>query len=148
MHICSCGKQYKRLKSFQEHRALCEMIKLASINENKEHLLDTQSTLDMWLAMKVLINKNTRLEKEVKKVRNWVGPQRRKLSVIDWLNERAPPEINYTDWVESITLDQEDLEMVFQHDFIGGIYHILCRQLPVCEGLDLPIKAFDQKLNT
>lgn len=148
MHICSCGKQYKRLKSFQEHRALCEMIKLASINENKEHLLDTPSTLDMWLAMKVLINKNTRLEKEVKKLRNWVGAQRRKLSVIDWLNERAPPEINYTDWVESITLDQEDLEMVFQHDFIGGMYHILCRQLPVCEGLDLPIKAFDQKLNT
>ena len=148
MHICSCGKPYKRLKSFQEHRALCEMIKLATATENKDHLLDTPSTLDMWLAVKVLIQKNIQLETEVKKLRNWVSTQRKKLSVIDWLNERAPPEICYPDWIESITLDQEDLEMVFQHNFIGGMFHILCRQLPLCQGFDLPIKAFDQKLNT
>ena len=68
MHICSCGKQYKRLKSFQEHRALCEMINLASANENKDHLLDTPSTLDMWLAVKMLINKNTKIRERGQKV--------------------------------------------------------------------------------
>lgn len=148
MHICSCGKQYKRLKSFQEHRALCEMINLASANENKDHLLDTPSTLDMWLAVKMLINKNTKLEKEVKKLRGWVSTQRKKLSVIDWLNDNSTPEISYKEWIYSVILDQEDLEMVFAHNFVEGMFHILRRQLPICSDLELPIKAFDQKINS
>ena len=56
MHTCTCGKKYKRLKNFQEHRALCEMINLASHQENIGHLTETPSLIDMWLAMKVLIN--------------------------------------------------------------------------------------------
>ena len=147
MHTCTCGKKYKRLKTFQEHRALCEMIRLASANENTTHLTDTPSLIDMWLAMKVLINRNTRLEKEVHKLRNWVATQKKKLSVIDWLNENSSPDQSYKEWVENITLDTEDLEMIFQHNFVGGMFHILCRQLPLSSDINLPIKAFDQKLN-
>ncbi len=148
MLTCSCGKQYKRLKPFQEHRALCEMIHLASAEEKKDHLLDIPSPTDMWLAMRVLIRKNAHLEKEVKKLRGWVSTQRKKLSVIDWLNDSPKPVLNYTNWIENITLDQEDLEMIFEHNFIGGMFHILCRQLPLHSDINHPLKAFDQKLNT
>ena len=148
MHTCSCGKSYKRLKSFQEHRALCEMLRLASVGESTDHLTDTPSFLDMWLAVKVLIQKNTMLEKEVQKLRNWVSTQRKKLSVIDWLNKNSIPDHDYKDWVDAIVLDQEDLEMIFHHDFVGGMFHILCRQLPGHSAMHHPIKAFDQKLNT
>ena len=148
MHTCSCGKAYKRLKSFQEHRALCEMLRLASAGESTDHLTDTPSLIDMWLAMKVLINRNTILEKEVQKLRNWVSTQKKKLSVIDWLNKNSTPDHSYKDWMDAIVLDQEDLEMIFQHNFVGGMFHILCRQLPPHSDINHPVKAFDQKLNT
>jgi len=148
MHTCTCGKKYKRLKNFQEHRALCEMINLASHQENVGHLTETPSLIDMWLGMKVLINKNNRLEKEVQKLRSWARTQKKKLSVIDWLNENCTPSILYYDWVTNINLDKDDLEMIFEHNFVGGMFHILCRQLPKNNEISLPIKAFGQKLNT
>lgn len=147
MHTCSCGKKYKRLKTFQEHRALCEMLRLASKDESRDHLLETPSMIDMWLAMKVLINKNTRLEKEMKKLKNWVATQKQKLSIIDWLNENSRPMTCYKRWVENIELDGDDLEMIFTHNFIGGMFHILSRQLPISSDIEHPIKAFDQKIN-
>ena len=147
MHTCSCGKSYQLLRPFQEHRALCEMIKLSNKNQSTDHLTDTPSIIDMWLAMKTLIRRNAVLEKEVYGLRNWANIQKKKLSVIDWLNEGSDV-IEYTEWVDGIVLDKGDLEMVFEHNFIGGIFRILCRLLPLHGDLSLPIKAFDQKLNT
>lgn len=147
MHTCTCGKTYKRLKTFQEHRALCEMLLLASEHESKDHLLETPSLIDMWLAMKGLIRKNAELEKKIATLQNWISTQKKKLSVIDWLNDHSKPECSYQEWVDTIILDENDLEMIFQHNFIGGMFHILSRQLPITSDIELPIKAFDQKIN-
>jgi hypothetical protein len=147
MHTCSCGKGYQLLRPFQEHRALCEMINLSNKNQSTDHLTDTPSLIDMWLAMKTLIRRNAVLEKEVYGLRNWANIQKKKLCVIDWLNEE-PAIIDYTEWVNGIVLDKDDLEMVFEHNFIGGVFHILKRLLPIHGDISLPIKAFDQKLNT
>ena len=147
MHTCSCGKSYKLLRPFQEHRALCEMIKLSNKNQSVEHLTDTPSLIDMWLAMKTLIRRNAALEKEVYGLRNWANVQKKKLSVIDWLNEGIDV-MEYSEWIDGIVLDKGDLEMVFEHNFIGGMSHILYRLLPLHDDISLPVKAFDQKLNT
>lgn len=123
------------------------MLQLASKGESRDHLLETPSALDMWLAMKILIAKNTRLEKDMKKLKSWVSTQRQKLSIIDWLNENSKPISSYKEWVDSIILDREDLEMIFIHNFVEGMFHILSRQLPIRGDIELPIKAFDQKIN-
>jgi hypothetical protein len=87
MHTCSCGKEYTRLKNFQEHRALCEMLKVSG-NENVEFLHDIPSQLDMWLAMKVIIKQNQKLQNEMKNLKSWVNKQKKKLCLIDWLNDK------------------------------------------------------------
>tara|TARA_B110000046_G_scaffold140034_2_gene146565 strand:- start:5822 stop:6544 length:723 start_codon:yes stop_codon:yes gene_type:complete len=145
MHTCSCGKEYTRLKNFQEHRALCEMLKV-SRNENVEYLHDIPSQLDMWLAMKVIIRQNINLKNEMKNLKSWVNKQKKKLCLIDWLNEKYKPVNDYLTWISEVELTHEDLYMVFEHNFVGGIIHILSRLL--CNNNTVPIKAFDQKLNT
>lgn len=145
MHICSCGKQYKRLKNFQQHRAFCEMLK-ASKNENVEHLLDVPSQLDIWLAMKILIQKNENLENQVKELKCWIKKQKNKLSLIDWMNENFKLCKDSIDIIKESELNEEDLHMVFEHNFIEGMVHILYRLIN--EHQEKAIKGFDQKLNT
>ena len=145
MHRCSCGKEYKRLKNFQEHRALCEMLRVSD-NENIEHLDDIPSQTEIWFAMKELIKKNKKLENEVKELKSWVKKQKKKLSLIDWLNDKCKCSNSETDIITESELNQEDLLMVFEHDLIKGIVFILDRLMN--EYTERPIKAFDQKLNT
>lgn len=145
MHTCSCGKEYTRLKNFQEHRALCEMLKVSG-NENVEYLHDIPSQLDMWLTMKVIMRQNQNLEKEIKNLKSWVNKQKKKLCLIDWLNEKYNPATDYLTWARGVELNEEDLYMVFEHNFVGGVMHILTRLL--YNNNASPIKAFDQKLNT
>lgn len=145
MHKCSCGKEYKRLKNFQEHRALCEMLRVNG-EENLEHLHDSPSHTEMWFAMKELIKKNKILEKKVNELTSWAKKQKKKLSLIDWLNEKYKYNKNGIDAIKESELNQEDLHMVFQHDLIKGIVYILDRLIN--ENTEKYIKAFDQKLNT
>lgn len=144
MHTCSCGKEYTRLKNFQEHRALCEMLKVSG-NENVEFLHDIPSQLDMWLTMKVIIKQNQKLQNEMKNLKSWVNKQKKKLCLIDWLNDKYKPANDYLTWASGVELNEEDLYMIFEHNFVGGITHILNRLL---NDTTMPIKAFDQKLNT
>ena len=141
MNICSCGKKYKNLKSFQEHRALCEMIRL-----NRTDLAeDIPSTQEMWLAMKALIKKNDRLEKKVTELSSWLNKNKKKLSVIDWLNEKIKPETSYENWLEDIELNEEDLNDIFANDFINGMSSIICKRLVKNGDENTPIRAFEQK---
>tara|TARA_Y100000996_G_scaffold412383_1_gene398369 strand:- start:1867 stop:2586 length:720 start_codon:yes stop_codon:yes gene_type:complete len=141
MNTCSCGKKYKNLKSFQEHRALCEMIRL-----NRTDLAeDIPSTQEMWLAMKALIKKNDRLEKKVTELSSWLNKNKKKLSVIDWLNEKIKPETSYENWLEDIELNEEDLNDIFANDFINGMSSIICKRLVKNGDENTPIRAFEQK---
>jgi hypothetical protein len=145
MYRCSCGKDYKRLRPFQEHRAFCEILKTCK-NESIEHLQDTPSHIDMWLAMKTLIKKNEKLENDVKILTQWIKKQKKKLSLVDWLNDNFKLCKNGLDIIKESELNEEDLHMVFQNNFIEGMVHILYRLIN--EHQEKAIKAFDQKLNT
>ena len=53
MYECSCGKPYKRLKPFQTHRAICELMRLSkNSQQDVSHITEMPSQIDMWLALK------------------------------------------------------------------------------------------------
>lgn len=119
MHRCSCGKLYKRLKPFQEHRAVCEMIR-----HSRTDLLDETtipSNRDMWITLKILIKKNEALEKKVAELSKIANKEKKKISVVNWLNENRRLEINYENWLKNINVNENDLENVFNKGFIEGI---------------------------
>ena len=63
MHQCGCGREFKKLKSFQEHRTLCEMIRYDRTDLVDETTLPSQQ--EMWNVLKVVLNKYSKLEKKV-----------------------------------------------------------------------------------
>jgi len=147
MHTCSCGKKYKRLGNFQRHRAFCEMRRF-SANSTESHLLDQPSTTDLWLVVQVLLKKVTKLENTVAVQKKWICKQKKKLNLMDWLNGNCTPRQDYITWARNVEFTRRDLHLFFDHNFVGGMYRVLEKNLSLNDGHLLPIRAFDQKLNT
>lgn len=152
MYTCSCGKEYKRLKPFHNHRATCELLELSkqNTNENISHLteMDVPSSLNMWLALQTALKKIDKLEKKIESQQRWIKRQKNKMSIIDWLNTNYSLSTQLVDWYNDFEITNKDLELVFQHDFVGGMSYIFQKKLPISKYDEFPIKAFEQKLNT
>jgi len=143
MHKCSCGKTYQRLKPFHEHRALCELIRLN--RSDLQDSLETPSLREMWLAMQQLINKNTRLEKKVDELSALVRKHKNKLSVTQWLETNITPKINFDHLIKNITIQDNDLSIMFDNSFIEGITKIFMNTIEKYEREEIPIHSFKQK---
>ena len=127
MHVCSCGKVYKRLKPFQEHRALCEMLRDGRKDISDD--LSTPSMREMWLALKALIKKNEKLEKQVNELKIIANKQRKNIPIKEWLNENKKLEIECSDWLKDLILNEDDLNKVLKNGFIKGIVEVVIEKL-------------------
>lgn len=151
MYKCSCGKKYSRLKPFHYHRASCELLALSKeTQQDVSHLtkMDVPAPLEIWMALQNALIKIEKLEKKIESQDRWIKRQKQKMSIIDWLNKNHILDQTYDTWLNSIILNRRDLQLIFDHDFVGGISYIIQRYLPVKNQEKFPIRAFEQKLNT
>ena len=151
MYKCSCGKEYSRLKPFHYHRASCELLALSKeTKQDVSHLtkMDIPGPLEMWMALQNALLKIEKLEKKIESQDRWIKRQRQKMSIIDWLNKKYFIKQSYNMWLDSIVLNRRDLQLIFDHDFVGGVSYIIQKYLPVENQEHFPIRAFEQKLNT
>jgi hypothetical protein len=148
-HCSCCGKTFKHASAFRYHRSVCELLKLSK--HEQEDLLEEDSDLppasDLWRIVKTLASRQEKILQELEKMQNWVQRQKRKISIIDWLNENSTPSVSYDDWIDSFEIVADDIKLVFNHGFILGILEILKRQLSLNNEHELPIRAFEQKPN-
>lgn len=148
-----CNRQYKLKSRFDKHMLLCS-IKSKTVDERKrenEIIEKTPAPHQMYELIKQLVHKNELLERKVEKLSTWVNNTKKKINVIDWMNENRNMDVNFIDWVNSLEITKEDMELVFNYNFSEGIRFIIQRLVSV-EGSDqaqahaqVPIKAFDQK---
>ena len=143
MHQCGCGREFKKLKSFQEHRTLCEMIRYARTDLVDETTLPSQQ--EMWNVLKVVLNKYSKLEKKVAELSKIANKEKKQISVINWLNENKQFDLDYKKWKEGVEFTQDDLENVFNRGFIEGISDVILNNLTDSD--TNVICGFQQKYN-
>lgn len=149
-----CSKNYKIKKAYDKHYLLCSIInKSVSERKNENDLSENiPSVREMYNIIQILIVKNDRLERQVEKMSSWIHNNKKKVNVIEWLNENIVPSIEYNSWVDSIEINEDDMNRVTNYGFIEGIHQIIKRILRLdstCdhspENMNIPIKAFEQK---
>jgi len=133
--ICNnCYKVYQRDSAFEKHKLSCIRSKEDIENVNLKDLI-----LE-------LIKKNEKLENDIKELQRWVNTKKKKIIIIDWLNENIKPDFTFSVFIENIIIQVYDLNIIFETNIIDGIVQIINNYLQTCKVC--PIKSFQQKDNT
>ena len=150
MYNCStCDKRFKKLANLQKHRLLCELLAASQDSQVFARPGDEMPNPQaMWATFKLLLRKHESIQKEVKRLRQWVTRQHRKLNLVDWLNSNRKEAPDYHTWIQTIDPTQKDLALLFDRGYVQGIYSILQRYLALSEETQLPIRTFSHKKDT
>jgi hypothetical protein len=151
-----CGKNYKTRTNLHKHQVLCETLtraKKQKSNNDEELLIPLPSTKQMYKIILDLSLKCNHLEEKVEEMQKWVIQKRKKINILEWLNENHRPSTNLESWIQTIKILKEETELIFQNSFLdilGEIGDRIFHQTQVTEEqTDLvPIFAFTQKPNT
>ena len=134
----NCYKKYKNEKAYEKHRLLCL---------DDEDNLEDRSLKELVIR---LIADNRKLRHDVNELKRWVETKKKKIRVIEFLNEKYTSEISYSNFLENINIDISDLELVFAKNIIDSFVEIIQKQLQqICnKNIDkYPFLSFVQKKN-
>jgi hypothetical protein len=143
-----CQRKYQRKIYFERHTAVCEVLCKAK----KERLLeveersDTPSVRDLYLVVMEMTVKYNQLEQKYQEMAKLVNIKKQKLDIGDWLNATYVDVKAYTSWFDDIMVSRDDLETLFQSDYVNGVVKVLCKCLPLEDELR-PIRAYTTKCN-
>lgn len=144
---CSCGRIFTRKTNYKSHLLICEQLnnskKFNMMMYDEEGYIPTRT--EMFFLLRNLTEKCETLESEVLKLRKFANITKKQINVLDWLNENLRVSISFSDWLNSISISQEELKNVFKYKYIEGIYQILETRLPLADTNNHPIKCFNQK---
>ena len=149
-HQCPyCSRQFLRKSTFNRHIISCEILSKTPKERYLEEINrdDIPSIRQIYCVILEIAERQLKIEKKMEMIDKWVENKKKKLSVIDWLNDNLTPSSTYLEWLENITITRRHLELIFQHNHINGKIYILQEFLPLSEENRLPIKSFDQKQN-
>lgn len=141
IHCQYCFKQFKKQGCYENHIFDC-----ARKNDSVEK---RQPTNDELLNMiHNLTNKYNEVSKELYNIKNQLSLRAKKVNILKHLNEYQNDNlIHFKETIESISLEEKDLKLVFNIGFIDGFVDILENYLNQvnCESMLL---CFHQKNNT
>ena len=143
-----CGKSYIKKTNLNNHIILCELLHTSSkMNANEiEEVVEIPSQKKIYQMLLELSKKVNGLDKQMEEVNKWVVKRKKKINVIEWLNEHMKPEFNFDNLSNEITILEEDINCLFNSTFIDVINHIFERSIYTSSDEKMyPIFAFVQK---
>jgi hypothetical protein len=161
-----CGKAYKTKQNLDKHLILCEIYNKSknrstsssghSIQKDEEDEIMTTipSSKIMYQIVMELSLKYNNLETKLNEMRNYLSKKIKKIDIFQYLNDnnKVQPTLLFDHITEIITIEQSDIEYLFNNSYIETLNHILSKSISSGAGADedlhLPIAAFRQKPNT
>tara|TARA_B100000902_G_scaffold204169_1_gene194669 strand:+ start:7049 stop:7783 length:735 start_codon:yes stop_codon:yes gene_type:complete len=142
-----CGKTYKRPGSLKRHLSVCEII----CNSKKTNLLNQEekfnapSLPEIYMIVQKLVVDNEKLKREVSLLKNRSSKRRKKINIVDWLNENQQSDNTFDLWKKEMTVNKDDLNLLFNTDFQTCIEVCLLNNIQKNSSV---IKSFSQNKNT
>tara|TARA_A100001015_G_scaffold312590_1_gene418043 strand:+ start:662 stop:1378 length:717 start_codon:yes stop_codon:yes gene_type:complete len=141
IHCQHCFKEFKKQGCYENHIFDC-----ARKNDSFEK--KTPTNIELWNMITNLTNKYNDVSKELYNIKNQLSLRAKKVNILKYLNDyHIDNLVNFKETIESITLKEKDLKLVFERGFVDGFAEILDYYLKqVNSGLFL--LCFHQKNNT
>ena len=141
-----CQRKYKSNHHYNKHVILCEFFSKTSREDTDEANVPSRKVL--YEIIVDMAGKYSKMEEKLEKLSKWAETKKRKLHIVEWLNENYLSETNFDEWYKGIIINRTHLELVFKFNFVAGIMYIFQKLLPLSEKQNIQIKCFDQKENT
>jgi hypothetical protein len=130
-HGCPhCLKKYTNKKDAQKHILMCEILSKTprAIQVEEENNTDLPSHDELCFIVMELARKNRALELKLEQITNWAERQRKKISVVDWLNQnhQGPDVPTYASFKDTLskTINQSHVEYLLSNTFIDTMLRI------------------------
>ena len=151
-----CNKIYIRKYAYNNHFEKCKFYKsrCSIIKEDNDKFLNninkTNINLSNSIIYKMLIdltNKYDKLQKDYDELKKFVETNKKKVDIITYLNNNFNfDNYDFNDFIKSINITSEDLELIFKKDYLDGIVSIILNKINILEN-NVPLKAFSTKEN-
>ena len=131
VHSCRyCGKSYMKKTNLEKHSFLCEFIQKSSHSSNEEVDEDClPSQKKMYQLLLELGHKYRKLEERLNEMDKLVVKKNKKVDVIQWLNDKITPSCAFQYLVDTIAIEQEDIQHLFKYSFADTLDKIFFRTI-------------------
>jgi hypothetical protein len=152
MYCEFCGKCYKTIVNLNKHILLCEVVnrcvnKPGSIDKSINENLPSLET--MYKIIESLTIKYNKLEEKMEQLQKWVDKKKKKINIIDWLNEndKINPSYTFNNIIDKLNITQTAVDFLFSNSFYDTVTEILSNYYNNQESNTIPLFAFNQKAN-
>ena len=151
---CSlCGKKYKTSTNLNKHKILCDTLTRAKKKNLTEDFVETEQIPTQKQMYKIILDLSLKcnyLEEKVENMQKWVDRRKKKLNIIDWLqNQQVKPEKTFEEWYKEIFISKEEIEILLHNSFTQVFTEIIQRiitsytckevvQVPIYASVDKP----------
>ncbi len=149
-YIChTCHKKYVRKNAYYNHVLICNLAYCGkNDNDDYKSLKNMPNMREMYAILINLYSKYEKLEADYSELKKFVNNTKKKISIIDYLNINFTNlSCDFNDFINGIDIGVNELDIVFQNDYVDGIYQIFINTFERMNSNDIciPIKAFSQK---
>jgi hypothetical protein len=146
-----CGKSYKTRTNLEKHLLLCELLhkrKTTRLVLEEEEDMPIPSQKRMYQLLLELGQKYIKLEEKVEEINKYVVKKKKKINIVEWLNENIKPNILFDSLPEQIHITYDNVEFLFNNSFYDTLNEIFVNTIYNINEIENPIFAFIQKNNT
>lgn len=143
-----CGKSYMKRVNLDKHVIICELLhnrRNISLDIEDEEPIPSQRKLFHMLIE--LGQKYNKLEEKVEELNKWVIKKKKKINILEWLNDNNNPNILFDCIIDKITVNEDDITNLLENPFNDVLNDIFSRTIYSFNENDNPIFAFVQKSN-
>ena len=145
-----CNKSYKLKSNHDRHYLVCDLLYKTARERANEDRGVLPSAQVMYNALIDLTGKYSLLEKKVDELMKWTESRKRKLNILDWLNDKYSNTLSFSEWLLGVRVERKQLDIVFKSDYINGMVKLIEDNLLKADDNssdDKTLRAFDQKEN-
>jgi uncharacterized protein YeeX (DUF496 family) len=153
-----CGKTYKKRLTLDKHIVICELLHKSNTSRNVDMDMDEEESIPspkkMFQMLIELGQKYNKLEEQLKEMNKWIVKKKKKINVLDWLNEHVKPNITFDNLFENFTINNEneneynnDIKNIIDNSFYDVFNIMFYRIINNLGENEKPIFALAQKNN-
>jgi len=109
-------------------------------SEEQDDTPTVRKLYDMVLEMGKMVSS---MEQRMNEMEKWVRTKKKKVDVIEWLNQQYTPRISWEEWRDTIRVDDTHLKFLKQHDMIATFVQIFQDNICASDS-EKTIRGFDK----